>query len=209
MEIDTVENSLFPGSTITGVIPFAHTGKVLKMVESPSREGHVRPEKQELITLRVLIPGGRVKSFRAEWDREQVPLGWRVLIPSKSGTATGIVVGVGREEAREEVLSFPDPSPILDTDSLSLIDELSSDCLLESKGYLLQKLLPSAFFWREEEVLKVSRTNLKGLDPKRLEVVEYVKRRRCKPNLRVPLADKSSPQKGNTQIREGLEHTLP
>ncbi len=33
MEIDTVENSLFPGSTITGVIPFAHTGKVLKMVE--------------------------------------------------------------------------------------------------------------------------------------------------------------------------------
>jgi len=33
MEIDSVENSLFPGSTITGIIPFAHTGKVLKMVE--------------------------------------------------------------------------------------------------------------------------------------------------------------------------------
>ncbi len=33
MSIDSVENSLFPGSTITGVIPFAHTGKVLKMVE--------------------------------------------------------------------------------------------------------------------------------------------------------------------------------
>ncbi len=31
--IDTVENSLFPGSTITGVIPFAHTGNILKMVE--------------------------------------------------------------------------------------------------------------------------------------------------------------------------------
>ncbi|RLJ70810.1 pyridoxamine 5'-phosphate oxidase [Hydrogenivirga caldilitoris] len=33
LTIDNVENSLFPGSTITGVIPFAHTGKVLKMVE--------------------------------------------------------------------------------------------------------------------------------------------------------------------------------
>lgn len=33
LSIDNVENSLFPGSTITGIIPFAHTGNVLKMVE--------------------------------------------------------------------------------------------------------------------------------------------------------------------------------
>ncbi|GAB6064986.1 pyridoxamine 5'-phosphate oxidase family protein [Aquifex pyrophilus] len=33
VEIDTVENSLFPGATITGIIPFAHTGNVLKMTE--------------------------------------------------------------------------------------------------------------------------------------------------------------------------------
>lgn len=33
MNVESVENSLFPGSTITGIIPFAHTGKVLKMVE--------------------------------------------------------------------------------------------------------------------------------------------------------------------------------
>jgi hypothetical protein len=33
MNIETVENSLFPGSTITGIIPFAHTGNVMKMVE--------------------------------------------------------------------------------------------------------------------------------------------------------------------------------
>ncbi len=33
MGIDRVENSLFPGSTITGVIPFAHTGNVYKMAE--------------------------------------------------------------------------------------------------------------------------------------------------------------------------------
>ncbi len=33
LSIENVENSLFPGSTITGVIPFAHTGNVLKMVE--------------------------------------------------------------------------------------------------------------------------------------------------------------------------------
>lgn len=130
-----------------------------------------------MITLRVLIPGGRVRSFRAEWDREQVPVGWRVLVPLKSGTATGVVVGVGGEEAQQEILSFPDSKPILDVKSLSLLDELSSDYLL-SRGYLLQRLLPSAFFWREEEVIKVARTNLKGLDPKSLEIVEYVKKRR-------------------------------
>ncbi|WP_461831314.1 pyridoxamine 5'-phosphate oxidase family protein [Aquifex sp.] len=33
VEIDTVENALFPGATITGIIPFAHTGNVLKMTE--------------------------------------------------------------------------------------------------------------------------------------------------------------------------------
>ncbi|GAB6072503.1 pyridoxamine 5'-phosphate oxidase family protein [Venenivibrio stagnispumantis] len=33
LKIDKVENSLFPGSTITGTIPFAHTGKILKMAE--------------------------------------------------------------------------------------------------------------------------------------------------------------------------------
>ncbi len=33
INVESVENSLFPGSTITGIIPFAHTGKVLKMVE--------------------------------------------------------------------------------------------------------------------------------------------------------------------------------
>ena len=33
MEIERVENSLFPGSTITGIIPFAHTGNVHKMAE--------------------------------------------------------------------------------------------------------------------------------------------------------------------------------
>lgn len=33
VEINAVESSLFPGSTITGTIPFAHTGNLLKMVE--------------------------------------------------------------------------------------------------------------------------------------------------------------------------------
>ncbi|HIP43311.1 MAG TPA: pyridoxamine 5'-phosphate oxidase [Aquifex aeolicus] len=33
MSIDTVENALFPGATITGIIPFAYTGNVLKMTE--------------------------------------------------------------------------------------------------------------------------------------------------------------------------------
>ncbi|NPA32570.1 MAG: pyridoxamine 5'-phosphate oxidase [Aquificae bacterium] len=33
VEITSVENALFPGATITGIIPFAHTGNVLKMTE--------------------------------------------------------------------------------------------------------------------------------------------------------------------------------
>ncbi len=33
LTIDRVENSLFPGSTITGIIPFAHIGDVKKMTE--------------------------------------------------------------------------------------------------------------------------------------------------------------------------------
>jgi len=37
MEVERVENSLFPGSTITGIIPFAHTGNVQKMTELDSK----------------------------------------------------------------------------------------------------------------------------------------------------------------------------
>ncbi len=33
VSVDVVDNSLFPGSTITGIIPFAHTGNIGKMVE--------------------------------------------------------------------------------------------------------------------------------------------------------------------------------
>ncbi len=37
VDIDTVDNALFPGATITGIIPFAHTGNVLKMTELDSK----------------------------------------------------------------------------------------------------------------------------------------------------------------------------
>ncbi len=33
IRVERVENSLFPGSTITGIIPFAHTGRVKELVE--------------------------------------------------------------------------------------------------------------------------------------------------------------------------------
>ncbi len=36
IEVEKVENTLFPGSTITGIIPFAHTGAVKEMVELDS-----------------------------------------------------------------------------------------------------------------------------------------------------------------------------
>ncbi|MEZ0361333.1 MAG: pyridoxamine 5'-phosphate oxidase family protein [Hydrogenobacter sp.] len=36
LHIDKVEDNLFPGGTVTGIIPFAHTGNVEKMVELDS-----------------------------------------------------------------------------------------------------------------------------------------------------------------------------
>ncbi len=36
MHIDKVEDNLFPGATITGIIPFAHTGDLEKMAELDS-----------------------------------------------------------------------------------------------------------------------------------------------------------------------------
>ncbi len=33
ISVDRVENNLFPGATITGIIPFVHTGDLKKAVE--------------------------------------------------------------------------------------------------------------------------------------------------------------------------------
>ena len=127
--------------------------------------------------LKVLLPNGKTRNYLAEWEREEAPLGYRVLVPTKKGGTTGIVVGVGKEEAKEEVLEFPDPAPLISSSGLSLIEDLSTD-YMTPKGVLLFKLLPSAFLWREEELLVVSDTKPVGLDRKSLEVLEYLKKRK-------------------------------
>ncbi len=127
--------------------------------------------------LKVLLPNGRTHNYSANWDREEAPLGYRVLVPTKRGGTTGIVVGAGKGEAKEEILEFPDPAPLVGSPGLSLIEDLSAD-YMTPKGVLLFKLLPSAFLWREEEVLVVSDIKPVGLDKKSLEVLDYLKRRR-------------------------------
>ncbi len=130
------------------------------------------------MVFRVLLPSGRVKRFKGKWDREGSPLGWRVLVPSKEGGITGVVVGIeGDSEAEGEIISFPDRLPLIGQTQLSLLEELASDYLLP-RGVLLFKLIPSAFLWREEELVVVASKDVPGLDRLSREVFEYVKKRR-------------------------------
>ena len=130
------------------------------------------------MVFRVLLPSGRVKSFRGEWKGEGTPLGWRALVPSKEGGTTGIVVGIGEDSETEgEILSFPDRLPLVGQVQLSIVEELSSDYLLP-RGIILFKLIPSAFLWREEELIVASSKEAHGLDRVSREVLEYVIKRR-------------------------------
>lgn len=126
---------------------------------------------------RILLPNGRVSLYSGRWDREDSPLGWRALVPSGSGGTTGIVVGVSEGETEREVIEFPDEAPLLNQWGLSLVEELSLDYLMH-RGVLLFKLLPSAFLWKEEELLTIADIKPVGLDRKSLEIIEYVRKRR-------------------------------
>ncbi|WP_457599949.1 primosomal protein N' family DNA-binding protein [Hydrogenivirga sp.] len=126
---------------------------------------------------RVLLPNGRTALYSGKWEREESPIGWRVLVPTSVGGTTGVVIGVKEGESEREIIEFPDRAPLLSQTSLSLIDELAADYLLP-RGVLLFKLLPSVFLWKEEELLVVSDRKPFGLDRKSLELIEYVKKRR-------------------------------
>jgi len=129
------------------------------------------------MAFRVLLPSGREKSFRGRWEGDGSPVGWRVLVPTSTGGTTGVVVGVCEDlGGEEEIISFPDNYPILTPLQLELLTELSEDYLLP-KGWLLFKLLPSAFLWREEEFLVAPKGEVSGLDRLSREVLEYVRRR--------------------------------
>ncbi|EDP75752.1 hypothetical protein [Hydrogenivirga sp. 128-5-R1-1] len=126
--------------------------------------------------LKVLLPNGRTRNYSASWDREEAPLGYRVLVPTRKGGTTAVVVGVEEGETSQSVISLPDEAPLLSPEALSFVEELSADYLIP-KGVLLFKLLPSAFLWREEELVVVSERKPYGLDKRSLELVEYVKKR--------------------------------
>lgn len=127
--------------------------------------------------LKVLLPNGKIRSYSADWKGGEAPVGYRVLVPTGKGGTTGIVVGIGEGEAMGRVLEFPDPAPLINSSGLSLVEELSAD-YMTPKGVLLFRLLPSAFLWREEEILVVSERRTHGLDKRSLELIEYLRRRR-------------------------------
>ncbi len=127
--------------------------------------------------LRVLLPSGRTKLYRGEWKKRESPVGWRVLVPTRGGGTTGIVVGVGEGDTEEEIISFPDSASLITSFQLSLLEELSLDYLIP-KGILLFKLLPSAFLWKQEEIVYASDRRAVGLDRRSLEIIEYVRKRK-------------------------------
>ncbi|NPA41179.1 MAG: hypothetical protein GXO18_02790 [Aquificae bacterium] len=129
------------------------------------------------MNLKVALPSGRTRTYSAKWEKEDSPLGWRVLVPSPGGGTTGIVVGVGGENPKGHVISFPDDAPLIGFHTLRVVEDISSDYLLP-RGTLLFKLLPSAFLWKEEELIKPAVSKPTGLDPKSLSLIEYVKKRR-------------------------------
>ena len=129
------------------------------------------------MNFRVILPGGRTGWFRWTGEGGRPDVGWRVLVPGRSGGVTGIVVGKGEGEPEGEILAVPDEGPLILPHHIDLVDELSRDYLIP-RGVLLFKLLPSVFDWYEEEFVKVSGKAVGGLDRKSREVIDYVKSRR-------------------------------
>jgi len=83
------------------------------------------------MVFRVLLPSGRVKNFKGEWNRDGSPIGFRVLVPSGEGGTTGIVVGTSKDtQGTGEIISFPDSAPLIGQVQLSLVEELSLDYLM-------------------------------------------------------------------------------
>ena len=125
-------------------------------------------------TYKVLLPNGRVLNLG--WEGKEPGIGWRVLVKTKSGGATGIVVGEGTGE-EGGIISVPDEGPLVLPHHLEIVGDLSRDYLIP-RGVLLFKLLPSVFDWYQEEVVKPSPKKPSHLDKESERVLEYVRRRR-------------------------------
>ena len=132
------------------------------------------------MNLRVLVAGGKTGVYSCT-EAPEDPVGFRVLIRTKSGGRTGVVVGLGNDSPQGEIVSFPDKLPLLRRSQIELLYDLTHDYLFPSAGSLLERLLPSAFLWEEETTVRLKRKVTSGLDRISRQVIEYLlKVRRAK-----------------------------
>ncbi len=125
------------------------------------------------MNLRVLVAGGKTGVYTCI-EAPEDPVGFRVLVKTRSGGRTGVVVGFSEESPQGGIVSFPDKLPLLRRSQIELLYDLTHDYLLPSAGFLLEKLLPSAFLWEEETTVRLKRKATTGLDPISKRVIEYL-----------------------------------
>ncbi len=151
--------------------------------------------------LKILLPNGKLELFKGNWEREESPLGWRVLVRQKGQGITGIVIGFSKGESEKEVISFPDKAPLVKEPQLRTVEEISRYCEIP-QGKLIFSLIPAVFLWKEEKWIKPAFKKLEALEPKSRELLEYVlKRKRVKPES---LMKRFKPDLVKLMIRKGF-----
>ncbi len=128
------------------------------------------------MNLKVALPNGRVVIASPSSECPQDPRGYRVIVPTKEGRTTGIVVAFSGSKAQHVEVSFPDQEPVITPAHIQVLVDVGMLYRI-SPWLLLFELLPSVFRWREERFLKVSGRVDKTLDAESLRILGFVKER--------------------------------
>ncbi len=123
--------------------------------------------------LRVVLPGGSIKNLIAS-EYPENPAGYRVLTDRGK---TGIVVGITDEPPEGSIIAFPDKGRLILEEHIKVLKEIAEDYAY-IWGIILFELLPSAFIWEKEEVVRLRKRDIYGLDRISQELINYLKKRR-------------------------------
>ena len=130
--------------------------------------------------LKVVLPNGKSSLYRTMEEPEFNPLGYRVLIPLKSGKgATGIVVKIYPDNGEGDlpyIDSFPDKYPVINPPVIELLKELLLE-YLTTLGESIFSLLPPWADWYQETFVVAVDKNPVGV-PKSVKLLfEELKRK--------------------------------
>ncbi|NPB05302.1 MAG: hypothetical protein GXO08_02865 [Aquificae bacterium] len=134
----------------------------------------------QALHLKVVFPNGRTAVYRTFEEPDFDPVGYRVLVPLKSGKgATGVVVGRFYAEPSSEtpfVDSFPDRHPVVNKAAFWVLKKVVFE-YLSTLGESLFKLLPSWADWYQETFVVPVDKNPVGLPKSLKNLFEELKRR--------------------------------